>query len=140
MITGDPAGIRRSDTDERNTFQEIQEAFDIEPFPARSNAWQARFNAVDSFLMKRISKSVPALLVSAACPLTHRGFMGEYKLKRMAVTGQERYTSKPDKNLVANVHDALQYAAMFTEDMYNLMTRDRDSETVESGTGWGAYT
>ncbi len=142
FITGDPAGVKRADTDERTTFQEIMEAFNVFPEPARSNAWQSRFNAVDSFLMKRIQRGGPALLVSKACKWTHRGFMGEYKMRRLQKFGGEKYLDRPEKNLVANVHDAIQYGAMFTEDMYDLSVRRMDESQLilPNFNLWNAYT
>ena len=138
-LTGDPAGVKRADTDERNTFEEISEAFGLPATPARSNAWQARFNAVDSFLTKRLGNNEPGLLVSSECKMLHRGFMGEYRMRRLQVVSQEKFVNRPEKNLVANLHDALQYGAMFVEDLHDLMRRDRfDSGSIAQGQFGGA--
>jgi hypothetical protein len=142
-LTGDPAGVKRADTDERNTFEEIAEAFGIQATPARSNSWQSRFNAVDSFLVKRIGNNEPGLLVSSECKMLHRGFMGEYRMRRLQVVSQEKFVNRPEKNLVANVHDALQYGCMFVEDMHDLMRRDRfdsSEQIIQQGAGdWSAF-
>lgn len=146
FITGDPAGVRRADTDERTSFQEIMESFNIVPEPARSNAWQSRFNAVDSFLTKRIQKSKPGLLVSHQCEMTHRGFMGEYKMRRLQKFGGERFLDRPEKNLISNVHDALQYGAMFTEDMFDVNMRRSEEQVLNASISplgpnqWNAFT
>ncbi len=143
FITGDPAGVKRMDTDESTTFQEIIDAFGqgVTVQPARSNSWQARFNAVDNLLTKRIGKNEPALLISQSCKSLHRGFMGEYKMRRLQVVGKEKYVDRPEKNLIANVHDALQYAAMFTEDMYDLMSRNRYEPQLLTpiDSGWSGW-
>lgn len=148
FFTGDPAGVRRSDSDSRNSFMEIAEAFKgrdgtlPEITPARSNSLDARIGAVNTFLLKRLGKE-PAIVVSQACKLTHRGFMGEYKMKRLQVVGKEIYKDTPEKNLVANLHDALQYACMLTEDMHDLMRKNRPEDMPQQvGTGledWGAW-
>jgi hypothetical protein len=144
LLTGDPAGVKGADTDERNTFEEITEAFGLPATPARSNSFQSRFNAVDSFLQKRIGTD-PGFLVSQSCKMLHRGFCGEYKMKRLQIVSQEKYVNRPDKNLIANVHDALQYGCMFVEDLHDLMRRDRfDSNSMAQGQfggagDWGAF-
>jgi hypothetical protein len=141
FITGDPAGVRRSDTDERTTFQEIQDAFKVEPIPASSNAWQARYSAVDSLLMKRLGNNEPGLVISNNCKMLHRGFMGEYRFRRLQSVGGKRYIDKPEKNMVANVHDALQYGCMFIEDFYNLTRRNIGvPDTIVEPQTWAAYT
>jgi hypothetical protein len=62
----------------------------------------------------------------------------------LQVVGQERYTDRPEKNELANIHDALQYAAMATESG----TRDQsiNKNFIESpdaafkmASGWDAY-
>jgi hypothetical protein len=119
VVTGDPAGVKRSDTDERNSFQELDEA-GLAAFPARSNAWDARYNAVDTLLMrflgKRENDDAYGILVSPECKMIHKGFLGGYRMRRLQVVGQERYTDRPEKNEIANLHDALQYAALAAEE------------------------
>lgn len=120
ILTGDPAGVRASDTDDRNTFQEISEAFNIQATPARSNALSPRLNSVESFLKKYIGGNKFGMLISPSCPLIIKGFRGEYRMRRLQLVGQERYTDKPEKNLVSHGHDALQYACMSVEDAITL--------------------
>ena len=147
FITGDPAGVRRSDTDERTTFQEINEAFGVAAIPARTNSWGGRYNAVDSFLTRRIGKGEPALLVSTECKMTFRGFQGEYRMKRLQVVGGEKYVDRPEKNLVSNIHDAIQYGALFTEEMVNVTIQNRNAERLAAASAgavannpWDAWT
>jgi hypothetical protein len=146
ILTGDPAGIRKSDTDDRDTFQEIYDGFGIEATPARSNALAPRLNAVESFMKKYLGKNNYGLLVSPDCPLVIKGFRGEYRLRRLQVVGQERYTDKPEKNLVSHGHDALQYACMSVEDALTLTSRGSLTEQEGSGndsarvSNWDAFT
>jgi len=119
IVTGDPAGVKRGDSDERTSFQELDEA-GLTAFPAKSNTLDARHGAVEALLMrylgKRESDDAYGILVSPECKMVHKGFLGGYRLRRLQVVGQERYTDKPEKNEIANVHDALQYAAMAAEE------------------------
>jgi hypothetical protein len=141
FITGDPAGVKRSDTDERTTFQELYDAFNVDATPAKTNSWQARFNAVDTLLTKRIGKKEPAFILSSECKMSHRGFMGEYKMRRLQIVSQEKYVNRPEKNLVANLHDAIQYGCLFVEDMFDLMRRNPVVEDVPQARDvWGAFT
>lgn len=146
ILTGDPAGIRKSDTDDRDTFQEIYEGFGIEPTPARSNSLAPRLNAVESFLKRFLGKAGFGMLVSPACPMIIKGFRGEYRMRRLQVVGQERYTDKPEKNLASHGHDALQYACMAVEDALTLTSRGSLYPDEESGmdsaraNNWDAFT
>jgi hypothetical protein len=147
ILTGDPAGVRRNDTDDRDSFMEIEEAFKIMPTPARSNALSARFNAVDSFLTKFLGGKKYGLTVSPTCSMVIRGMRGEYRLRRMQIVGRERYTDKPEKNLVSHIMDAVQYGCMAVEDMggregtYLIPRTEIDERVVISDAGaWEACT
>lgn len=146
ILTGDPAGVRLSDTDERNTFQEISEAFGVQATPARSNALNPRIGAVENLMRRFLGKDRFGLCVSPACPMIIKGFRGEYRMRRLQVVGHERYTDKPEKNLVSHCHDALQYASLLVEDPTSLMS-DGSSGLWNSGpvlidnsSGWAAFT
>ena len=147
ILTGDPAGVRKADTDDRDTFQEIYDAFGIEATPARSNALSPRLNSVESLLKKYLGKENYGMLVSPACPMIIKGFRGEYRMRRLQVVGQERFTDKPEKNLVSHGHDALQYACMAVEDALTLTSRgsfddyeNKEGRVVPNLINWEAYT
>lgn len=146
ILTGDPAGVKRSDTDERTSFQEISEVLGMPATPARSNSLSARFSAVEGLLMRFCGRNGFGLLIDKSCVQLIKGFRGEYRMRRIQVVGKEMYTDKPEKNLVSHVHDALQYAAMSVEDALTLLTPaqglwpDRSSAPIQDGSGWGAFT
>lgn len=147
ILTGDPAGVRKSDTDDRDTFQEIWDAFGVEPTPARSNALAPRLNSVETLLKRYLGKDRWGMSISPACPILIKGFRGEYRMRRLQVVGQERFTDKPEKNLVSHGHDALQYGCMAVEDSLTLMSPGSlisDSQNLGSGGNqkedWSAYT
>ena len=147
VVTGDPAGVKRSDTDERNTFQELDEA-GLTAFPAFSNSYAARFNAVETLLMRYLGKREGSdsygILVSPECKMIHKGFLGGYRMRRLQVVGQERYTDRPEKNEIANLHDALQYASMATESgtREQAITKnfiESPDAAFKMASGWDAY-
>ena len=118
--TGDPSGVKRTDIDEKTCFQEIKKHFFSDPLPARSNTWTARFDAVDTYLTKwagpdKDGKALAGFQVSPNCELIIRGFNGGYRMRRLLVSGYDRYEDKPQKTIESHPHDALQYLCMLTE-------------------------
>ena len=118
--TGDPSGVKRSDIDERTCFQEIKKHFFTDPIPARSNTLTARYDAVDTWLTKwagagNDGKPLPAFQVSPNCEMLIQGFNGGYRMRRLLVSGYDKYEEKPEKTIESHPHDALQYLALLTE-------------------------
>ena len=120
VFVGDPSGIKRQDNDERSSFDELR-LLGYNAIPAHSNAFLARFNAVDALLSSMV-KGKAAFQLSPACKVLRKGFMGEYKLKKYKGFGAETYAETPVKNEYSHPHDALQYAAM-TLDRANMIAR-----------------
>ena len=121
----DPSGKNRDAIDETNScYRELKDA----GFPVKlaySNALDARFTAVDNFLTKLI-EGKPAFQLDPSCVLLRKGFNGEYKRRRLQVTGAEIYADAPEKNAVSHPHDALQYAAMTVERGVVALGRNRE--------------
>jgi hypothetical protein len=113
QATGDPAGNRRADSDEKTCFMELAEA-GIPAMPAITNEFLARREAVAGYLTKLIDGE-PGLAVSPNAKLVRKGFNGGYHYKRVQVTGTERYRDVPEKNDYSHPHDALQYMALFSK-------------------------
>ena len=113
QATGDPAGNRRADSDEKTCFMELAEA-GIPAMPAITNEFLARREAVAAYLTKLIDGE-PGLVVSPSARLIRKGFNGGYHYKRVQVTGDERYRDVPDKNDYSHPHDALQYMSLFSK-------------------------
>lgn len=112
VITGDPSGIRRQDSDEKSCYDELK-ILGLPGTPAYTNSWLARFNAVDSFLTKTINKKA-AFQLSPTCEMLRRGFNGDYKFKKMRGF-DEKYTEVAVKNEFSHVFDALQYACLLAD-------------------------
>jgi len=117
VVTGDPAGVRRQDTDERSCFDELR-ILGFPATPAHSNGFLARFNAVDQFLVKLVDGK-PAFQLSPDCSVLRRAFLGEYKLKKHRGIN-DTFSESPDKNAYSHPMDALQYAAMITDRAANM--------------------
>ena len=69
--------------------------------------------------LTRLVDGKPGLVVSPACRTLRTGFQGAYCYRRLRVTGDERYTDKPDKNKFSHPHEALQYlcSALMAENL-----------------------
>jgi len=121
----DPSGKNRDAIDETNScYRELKDS----GFPVKlaySNALDARFTAVDNFLTKLI-EGKPAFQLDPSCVLLRKGFNGEYKRRRLQVTGAEIYADAPEKNSVSHPHDGLQYAAMTVERGVVALGRNRE--------------
>jgi len=115
QAAGDPAGLARSDTDEKTCFMELAEE-GIACVPASTNSFVGRREAVAKYLT-RLVDGAPALLVDPSCDMIRRGFNGRYQYRRLQVVGEERYKDVPDKNDFSHLHDALQYAALHSQNM-----------------------
>ena len=121
IIIGDPAGIRRNDTDERSCFDELKTA-GFPATPAPTNAFLARYNAVDSLLTKLIEGKA-AFQLDPGCKILHKGFLGEYKLKKFKML-DDQYSEAPAKNRFSHIMDALEYACLMADNSA-IITRTR---------------
>jgi hypothetical protein len=117
QAVGDPSGNAGKDTEEKTCFMELAEE-GIPCAPAVSNNFVARREAVAKYLT-RMMDGRPGLMVDPKCDLIRRGFNGRYQYRRLQVVGQERFKDVPDKNDYSHLHDALQYAALFSNSMNN---------------------
>lgn len=114
---GDPAGMAKSQNDEKSCFMELAEE-GIACVPAVTNAFVGRREAVAKYLT-RMSDGKPCLIVDPKADMIRRGFNGRYQYKRLQVVGAERFKDVPDKNDYSHLQDALQYAALYSQTMNN---------------------
>jgi hypothetical protein len=108
IITGDPAGEQRAQTDEQTPF-DILSALGIEADPAHTNDVVIRRETFAKSLTRMTFQGKPGLIVGPNCPYLRRGLAGGYKYRRMQVSGADKYVDKPDKNIYSHVCDAAQY-------------------------------
>ena len=143
IITADPAGTKRSDTDEKSCFQELRESGLKVTNPAPSNAWMPRFMAVDSFLTRTLGDGKPAYQLSPNCEILRRGFISKYRRKRLGIYGSDMYREQAEKTIESHPHDCLQYTAMVCENTNRILTRReqrRMGEEKPSRKSIGAWT
>jgi hypothetical protein len=111
QCVGDPAGMRKSDTDERTCFMELADEGFI-CMPALTNDVLARTEAVKKFLT-RMADGKPGILVSPKSSKVRQGFLGKYCYERVQVSGKDVFRDRPIKNEYSHVADALQYVCMY---------------------------
>lgn len=107
IITGDPAGDQRAQTDERTPYQ-ILAAAGVHAVPAETNDFIKRREAVVRPL-SRLIDGRPGLIIDPRCIKLRKAMAGGYCYKRMRVAGAERYQDVPDKGMYSHVAEALQY-------------------------------
>ena len=113
IITGDPAGKIRSQTDEKTAYDILREELRVLPKPAKTNSIEKRLDVVKKRLNIEVDGK-PALLITENCRMLRKGFLGNYQLRRLKTSG-EKYTDKPDKNEYSHIHDALQYVCLLSD-------------------------
>jgi PBSX family phage terminase large subunit len=107
-IYADPAGDQRAQTDEITPFQ-ILSSEGINAVPTYTNDPILRLEAVSGTLTRMDFAGNPGFVVGPKANMCRKALAGGYKYKRMAVSGQERFTDKPDKGRYSHIADALQY-------------------------------
>lgn len=110
VITGDPAGDIRAQTDETTPF-EILAAVGIAAKPAHTNDFILRREAVVRGLSRLIDGKA-GLVIDPRCKHLRKAMAGAYHYKRVQVVGSERYQDKPDKGMYSHVAESLQYLAL----------------------------
>jgi len=105
--TGDPAGNAMTQTRDETPFDMLAIS-GIEAVPAYTNDFDIRVAALDANLSSLI-EGQPAMLIDRSCTTLCRGLAGQYQYRRVQVTGQERFTDKPDKGPTSHVCESLHY-------------------------------
>ena len=127
---GDPAGMQRSQVDERTPF-DVMLANNLPISPAPTNDWQLRREAVARLLTTLTMRGRPALVISDRCQQLVKAMGGGYCFRRLAVGGVgDRYADSPDKNKFSHVAEALQYAAVGEGHSFRGLEGDRTPKKV----------
>ncbi|WP_027697232.1 hypothetical protein [Vibrio litoralis] len=135
---GDPAGVARAQSNETTCFQ-IMEEKGLDAQPAHSNNITARLESVRYFLRRLIGRGQPAITISPHCRQLIKGMETGYQYKRVNVSGQEKYTDKPDKNMYSHLNDAFQYfclACMPENNREQLIDESSSRVILNSTTGY----
>jgi hypothetical protein len=112
MSIADPAGHARNEiVEEMSCIGELNQ-LGIPTESARTNDIEPRLGSVRYFLNK-MSDGKPCLLLDKKnCPMLFKGFVKGYIYARVAVSGEERYKDKPNKDSYSHSMDALGYGCM----------------------------
>jgi hypothetical protein len=105
-IYGDPAGGFRDQ--QGMTAYDLFRNKGIIIQSAPTNSFMPRRDAVLQPLMRLISGK-PGFILDKSCRILRKGFNGQYKYRKLHVSGDAKYTQEPDKNEYSHPHDALQY-------------------------------
>jgi len=108
----DPAGNNRSEIIEEMSCIGELSSLNIPTIAARTNDIEPRLGSVRYFLNKMIDGKPGLILSRRSCPTLFKGFVKDYVYARVAVSGEERYKDKPNKNMASHPMDALGYGCL----------------------------
>jgi hypothetical protein len=112
LSIADPAGNARNEIMEEMSCIGELNSLGIPTRSARTNDIDPRLGSVRYFLNKMVDGKPGFLLDRRNCPQLFKGFVKDYVYARLAVSGEERYKDKPNKNMSSHPMDALGYAAL----------------------------
>lgn len=112
LSIADPAGNARNEiVEEMSCIGELN-SLGISTTSARTNEIDPRLGSVRYFLNRMVDGKPSLLLNRRLCPSLFKGFVKDYVYARVAVSGEERYKDKPNKNMSSHPMDALGYACL----------------------------
>ena len=124
---GDPAGGKRDEIFETASFDYLRTKKGIHLEPAPSQDPRMRIAAL-SGPCERMIDGKPGLLVNKkGCPMFHKGLMGAWHFKRLAVSGEDRYADHPSKNDVSHICDGGGYGFLGAGEFDQLGGRSKAS-------------
>lgn len=108
----DPAGAARSSNDLEpwlDCFNRLMNFRGSDRITiAGTNDIEKRLSAVSYFLRRTVDAARPGLIISPTCRMLRKGFASHYRFKNV-IGKRGEYQPKPEKNMYADLHDALQY-------------------------------
>lgn len=105
--TGDPAGDQRAQTDERACFDILRsKGIDIE---GGVQTPQIRQESVRKALRQMDDDGYPAFNIHPRCRQLRKAMMGGYYLRKIQLTGTDRYAERPEKNASSHPAEAMEY-------------------------------
>ena len=112
VFIGDPAGVRRNDTDEGNCFKTLKEHFSKDGGrvrPASTNDPTVRIQATERALIE-YPMGDPLILYDPSCTFLIQGVRSGYRYPKKK---DAEHGDKPEKNKWSHVVEADQYANLF---------------------------
>jgi hypothetical protein len=127
MSVADPAGNARNEiVEEMSCIGELN-SLNVPTTGARTNDIDPRLGSVRYFLNKMVDGKPGLVLDRRNCPTLFKGFVKDYVYARVAVSGEERYKDKPNKNMASHPMDALGYGCL--EIASDRIAQDKMGET-----------
>lgn len=111
IIIGDPAGVRRSDTDESNCFKSLKRA-GFKAKPASTNDPKVRIQATET-LLASYPEGEPLEIIDRQCKYYIEGLRSKYRYPKQKLSGN--FSDKPEKNDWSHITEAGQYCDMFLQ-------------------------
>jgi hypothetical protein len=109
---GDPAGGKRDEIFETASFDFLRINHGINLQPAPSQDPRMRIAALAGPCERMIDGKPGILVNKTGCPTLHKGLMGAWHFKRLAVSGEERFTDTPSKNDESHICDGAGYGLL----------------------------
>lgn len=126
----DPSCAYGGDENNRAWLNEFMAESGIRCVPASTNALTPRFEAVRHSLTSFIDVDTPGFLLSPRCKMLRKAMANGYRLKKLNITGVERYKEEPDKNEYSHVAEAHQYFELGCTDYSAVLGRRADRDKV----------
>lgn len=107
----DPSAFYGGDkeTGEGDWIRAVEAATGLRIRPAPTNSKHMRWDAVRLPLTRMLDGHHPGLRLGVRCKLLRRGFLSDYRFRKLAIPGEARYSEDAEKNEVSHPHDGLQY-------------------------------
>jgi len=126
LSVADPAGNSRNEiVEEMSCIGELN-SLNLPTIGAKTNDIAPRLGSVKYFLNKMVDGKPGLVLDRRNCPILFKGFVKDYVYARVAVSGEERYKDKPNKNMASHPMDALGYGCL--EIASDRITQDKITE------------
>lgn len=105
---GDPSGGFGNQSTDKTPFQ-ILRKFGIPAVPTKTQDPLIRRSAIGNPMRRLCMDGKPAFMISPKCRVWRKGLMGGFNYKRVQVSGDERFSDKPDKNRFSHICEAGEY-------------------------------
>jgi hypothetical protein len=110
-VYGDPAGEQRAQTDENTPYMVLAEQ-GINAYPTYTNDFTIRREVMADLMQRLDFTGSPSFAVTDGAPTLRKALSGGYAMRRMQVSGEERYMDKPDKGRFSHIADSCQYLCL----------------------------
>jgi len=124
---GDPAGMFKSQSDERTSIEIMNTHTPWKWLPAPSNSLAMRLECVKGVL-NRLVDGDPGLTVSKKAKIIRKGFAGAYVYKLISTGDGTQTHVTPAKNMYSHPHDAVQYLLLGGGEHNVVMGRNRQKQ------------